>query len=90
MGYGYIGAQNGPFTLLDGEDFPAVLAHAESQAAANGSSEFGLEVPVVNQAAVDYLLGRKYKIHCMVTILMDDDQIANYENYILTSPPFFL
>ncbi|HCK65039.1 MAG TPA: hypothetical protein DHW49_02135, partial [Anaerolineae bacterium] len=30
VGYGYIGAPHGPFAVLDENDFPAVLAHAES------------------------------------------------------------
>lgn len=31
VGYGYVGARNGPFALIDDRDFPAVLAHAESE-----------------------------------------------------------
>jgi hypothetical protein len=38
--------------LLDKGDLPAVLAHAESEAAAQGRAEFGAEVPMVNQVAV--------------------------------------
>ena len=30
IGYGYVGSSTGPFALLDENDFPAVLAHAES------------------------------------------------------------
>ena len=56
-GYGYLGDPNGPFVLLDARDFPAVLAHAEREAAARGG-EFGVAVPLVNQVAVDYLLAR--------------------------------
>ena len=29
VGYGYVGSNTGPFALLDANDFPAVLAHAE-------------------------------------------------------------
>ena len=53
-------------------------------------NDFGLELPMVYQAAVVHLLGRKFEIHSLVAIMMDDEQIAKYENYILTSPPFFL
>jgi len=56
----------------------------------NKHNDFGLELPMVYQAAFVHLLGRKFKIHSMVTILMDDEQIAKYENYILTGPHFFL
>jgi hypothetical protein len=38
VGYGYSGGPNGPFALLESADFPAVLAHAESEAAAAGRS----------------------------------------------------
>lgn len=58
-GYGYVGLRNGPFALLNPGDFPAVLAHAENDAATNGRDHFGLEVPMVNQAAVDYLQKKK-------------------------------
>src|SRR5215212_58277 len=30
VGYGYVGSSSGPFAVLDENDFPAVLAHAES------------------------------------------------------------
>lgn len=48
VGYGYLGSNNGPFALLDPADFPAVLAHAESEAARH-QREFGLEVPTSTQ-----------------------------------------
>src|SRR5690349_11263907 len=36
IGYGYVGSSTGPFALLDENDFPAVLAHAESLLAERG------------------------------------------------------
>ena len=90
MGYGYLGVRNGSFALQEADDFPAVLAHAESQAAAQGRREFGLELPMVNQAAVDHLLGRGFKLHSFVAIMMNDQPFIKFENYILASPPFFL
>lgn len=90
VGYGYHGWHNGPFALLEPSDFPAVLAHAENLAAAQGRREFGLELPMVNQAAVDYLLGRGFKMHSFVAIMMNADSGRKFENYILTSPPFLL
>ena len=89
VGYGYTGVTNGPFALLDDADFPTVLAHAENDAAAHGR-EFGVEVPMVNQAAVQYLLSRHFWIDSFMTVLMSDRAFGNFENYILTSPPFFL
>ncbi len=90
VGYGYMGLKNGPFALLDNADFPAVLAHAESQAAAQGRHEFGLEAPMVNQMVVDYLLGCGYKLDSFMAMLMSDAPFGKFENYILTSPPFFM
>jgi hypothetical protein len=90
VGYGYLGVRNGPFALLDQADFPVVLAHAEGQSAAQGREEFGLEIPLVNQVAVNYLLGRNFRIDTFLAVLMVDEPFARFENYILTSPPFFL
>lgn len=90
VGYGYVGRRNGPFALLDAADFPAVLAHAESRSAAQGHQEFGLEVPMVNQAAVDYLLGRGFKLDSFMAVMMSDEPFGAFQNYVVSSPPFFL
>jgi len=89
VGYGYVGVRNGPFALIDNRDFPAVLAHAESEAA-KAERRFGLEVPMINRAAVDYLLARGYHIDSFMAILMSDIPFGKFENYIITSPLFFL
>jgi GNAT superfamily N-acetyltransferase len=89
LGYGYVGARNGPFALIDDRDFPAVLAHAESEAAKD-DREFGLEVPTINRAAVDYLLARGYHMDSFMAMSMSDVPFGKFENYILPSPPFFL
>lgn len=90
VGYGYLGQRNGPIALLEESDFPAVLAHAENQALDNGCEEFGLEIPMANQVAVDYLLRRGFRMDSFMAVMMDDEPFARYEKYILTSPPFFL
>lgn len=90
VGYGYLGVRNGPFALFDANDFPAVLAHAESQAADRGRQEFGVELPMVNTVAVDYLLDRGFRMDVFLALVMNDDPVAQFENYIVTSPPFFL
>ena len=90
VGYGYTGVRNGPFALLETNDFPAVLAHAESAAAGQGYEHFGVEIPMVNQAAVETLLDRGFRIDPFIAILMNDKPIGNLGNYITTSPPFFL
>lgn len=89
VGYGYVGPRSGPFALLDDSDIPAVLAHAESEAARN-EHEFGLEVPTINRAAMDYLLSRGYRLDTFIAILMSDRPYGKFENYIFTSPPLFM
>ncbi len=89
-GYGYFGKGAGPIALLDAVDFPAVLAWAESEAAARGDDEFGLQLPLVNRHAVDYLLGRGYQFEDFTVFFMSDEPFGRFENYIFTSPPFFM
>jgi GNAT superfamily N-acetyltransferase len=90
VGYGYVGRNYGPFALLDAADFAAVLAHAENEAHALGAERVGFEVPLVNQAAVDYLLGRGYRLDSFFAFFMSDVPFGRFENYIFTSPPFFI
>jgi hypothetical protein len=90
VGYGYLGIKNGPFALLDASDYPAVLAHAESQVAKIGVENLGLEVPMVNQVVVDYLLDRHFRVGSFITMMMTNKPFGNFEKYILTSPPFFM
>jgi len=89
VGYGYLGKNNGPFALLDANDFPAILAHSETQAA-EADSEFSVEVPMINRAAIDYLLKRGCKLEAFFEFFMADASFGKFENYILTSPPFFV
>lgn len=90
VGYGYVGRRSGPFALLDTADFPAVLAHAESEAARQGYSHFGIEVPMINRAAVDHLLSRRFRVDAFIATLMQDRSFGRFENYVITSPPFFM
>ncbi|MEZ4767384.1 MAG: GNAT family N-acetyltransferase [Caldilineales bacterium] len=93
-GYGYEGQSNGPFALLDPADFPAVLAHAESTAAQAeqqaGRGHFGVETPLVNITAIDYLLARGYHIDFFHAQAMMDRPFGQFDRYIATSPPFFV
>jgi GNAT superfamily N-acetyltransferase len=90
VGYGYAGKSNGPFALLDSADFPAVLAHAEREAAVAGRDHFGLDVPLVNHAAVEYLLARRFRIDNFTTTLMSNVAFGRFANYVGTSPSFIL
>ena len=90
IGYGYAGVRNGPFALLNAEDYPSVLAHAENHAYDNGRDHFGVEVPLVNQPAVDYLLANGFKLDTFMAVMMTNKPFGRFENYITTSPPFFM
>ena len=89
VGYGYIGANHGPFAVLDENDFPAVLAHAESLTAEKGE-EFGTAVPLVNKKAIDYFIEHKYKIDTFSALFMSNVPFGKFENYLCFAPEFFL
>jgi hypothetical protein len=90
VGYGYTGKRNGPFALLNPADFPAVLAHAENQAVERGRDHFGVEVPLHNRHAVDYLLSHGFAMDAFIAFFMSDKPFGKFEQYIVTSPPFFV
>lgn len=89
IGYGYVGVRSGPFALLETNDYAAVLAHAESEAATQDHEHFGIEVPMVNDAAVDHLMARGYRLDSFIAVLMSNKPFGRFENYVTTSPPFF-
>lgn len=89
VGYGYVGKGHGPFALLDENDFPAVLAHAESLAAENGA-EFGVETPTINRKAIGYFLERKYHMDSFTVLFMSNEPFGRFENYLCFSPIFFM
>ncbi len=89
VGYGYVGGSHGPFAVLDDNDFPAVLAHAESLMAEKGD-EFGVSVPLINKKAIDHFIERKYQIDSFSTIVMSNVPFGKFENYLCFAPEFFL
>ena len=89
VGYGYIGEGSGPFALLEEDDYPAVLAHAESLMAERGE-EFGAETPFINRGAIRYFLDRKYQIDSFTVLFMSNEPFGRFENYLCFSPIFFL
>jgi hypothetical protein len=90
VGYGYLANGTGPMALLEEADFPAALSHAERDAAERGEETFGVELPLVNRAAVQHLLARGFQLEPFVAALMSDEPFGKFTNYILSSPPFFL
>lgn len=91
VGYGYIHKEfYGPFAVLNDQDFPAILAHAESQAHELGSEWIGFELPFINRVATNYLMKRGYRLEGFFGSVMSDQPFGKFENYLLTSPPYFL
>lgn len=90
VGYGYEGAQSGPFAMLHRRDLPAALAHAETAAAQNGREEFAVNVPMVNQTAVDYLLQRGFQLGAFFCYFMSDAPFGKFDRYVNTTPMLFL
>ena len=88
IGYGYVGAESGPFALRNPAAYPEVLSHAEHEAAQLGFENFGLEVPTVNTTALGYLLARQYRLDRFMGVLMSDFELPAAQNYLLPSPPF--
>jgi len=89
VGYGYVGSSSGPFAVLDDNDFPAVLAHAESLMAEK-REEFGAEAPLLNTKAIQYFIERKYQIDSFSAIFMSNMPFGRFENYLCFSPEFFI
>ena len=89
VGYGYVGSSSGPFALLDENDFPAVLAHAESLMAER-EADFGAQTPLINTKAIRYFIERKYQIDSFSAIFMSNVPFGKFENYLCFSPEFFM
>ena len=90
LGYGYIGRYAGPFALRDPKDFPAVLAHAENEAAAQDLDYLTLMLPLANQAATRYLLNRGFRFdEGFMMVYMTDKPGPKLDRYLCTMPGFF-
>ena len=90
VGYGYHGQFMGPFAVLDPADMPAALAHAETAWHAQGYDRLGFELPLINTTAVDYLLGRGYRLESFFANFMSSVPFGKFEHYVCTSPLFFV
>ncbi len=63
---------------------------AERLAAEAGRSHFGVAVSSVNETAVTHLLQRGFKMDGFVAYWMCERPFGKLENYIISSPPYFL
>lgn len=80
----------GPIGALDPSDMPALLAHVESQGAADGIPELYFSTPLLNDAAVGHFLGRGYRIDPFVVALLADDRSMRLDRWIHTGLSYIL
>lgn len=90
VGYGYVGKRSGPFALLDAEDYPAILAHAENVSATQQQDSFNFNVPTINASAIHYALTNGFRLDNFTAVLMLDKPYGRFENYALMTPMYFL
>ncbi len=90
VGFGYVGNHSGPFAVLDATDFPAILAHAETNAAEQEIEAFRIVVPMINPTVIAYLHSRRYWMDRFVAEVMMDTPFGQFDHYVATSPMFFL
>jgi len=86
--YGYEGRFNGPFALLNENDYPTVLTHTENEAAAQ-EQDFGIDIPLANRAAVDHMLERGHRISPCIAMIMADTTHAQFKIIYPHESPFF-
>ncbi len=53
-------------------------------------TQFGVEVPLINRRALEYLLRQGYQMSGFITLMMSDAPFGNFARYLFTSPQFFL
>lgn len=91
VGFAFVGpAGAGPIAALEPSHLPDMLLHVESRAVAVGLETLELEVPAVNDVAVNHLLGRGFRIDPWINLLMSNHPFGQFDRFIGFSPPIFL
>jgi GNAT superfamily N-acetyltransferase len=91
VGFAFIGTDGvGPIAALDPADQPSILKHIERRAAELGRDELGFEVPMVNEVAMQHLLGRGFRIDAFLTILLSSRAFGQFDRFISFGPPLVL
>jgi GNAT superfamily N-acetyltransferase len=87
VGYGYVGLYQGPFAALDPAAIGTMLAHAESVAEVAG---FGVEAPLINRAALQYLFEHGFRMDPFVNFFLSDVELGKFDRYLVTTPSLFI
>lgn len=91
VGYSYVSHRAGPIAMLHNADFHAALAHVESEMTKYVDDFWDtmyIPIPMINTAAVDYVLRRGFQTSPLLEHFMSDHPLGHYENYIFMDPPF--
>ncbi len=91
VGYSYVSNRVGPIAMLHNNDFHTALAHVESEMTKyvdDVFNEFLVTIPMINTAAVEYVLKRGCQMTPFVEHFMSDQPLGQYENYVFMDPPF--
>ncbi len=91
VGYSYVSNRAGPIAMLHNNDFHTALAHVESEMTKyvdDVFDEFFVTIPMINTAAVEYVLKRGCHATPFMEHFMSDKPLGQYENYIFMDPPF--
>lgn len=91
VGYSYVSHRAGPIAMLHNQDFHAALAHVESEMTKYVDDVWKniyMPIPMINTAAVEYVLKRGYRTSPLLEHFMSDRPLGHYENYIFMDPPF--
>jgi GNAT superfamily N-acetyltransferase len=91
VGYSYVSHRAGPIAMLHNDDFHTALAHVESEMTKYVDDfwqNIYLPIPMINTAAVEYVLKRGYQTSPLLEHFMSDRPLGQYENYIFMDPPF--
>lgn len=91
IGFGFVGkAGTGPIVAADPDAMPEILLHVEGRGSALGVDRLDLEVPAPNAVAVRHLLGRGFRIHPWVNLLMSNRPFGQFDRFVAFDPPIFL
>jgi hypothetical protein len=80
----------GPIGALDPADMPALLAHVETRAVADGETNVYFSIPLENHTAVEYLLRRSFRVDPMLIMFLADSRSMLLDRWIHTGFSYIL
>lgn len=80
----------GPIAALDPADQRFILDDLENRAHVAGVEELSFSVPMINEIAMNHLLGRGFKVDGPVHLFMSNRPFGNFDRFISFAPPIVL